>query len=422
VASKDRILVLAQFFRPEPNFITGDVADVLSSIAPVTVITGVPNYPEGKFMDGYRPWWPTRESRGDVVVWRLPYFPDRSYSTVRRMLCYLSFTVVAWSAVVFLGWRSRIVWVYQTPPTLGLVAAWVRLTTGARAVYTYADLWPESFVASGVNKSRLAASLLRGMRRFVNRFADIVVCSTRGTLETLTAEGVKAALVHIPVWVGGIPLHVEEPVTADDGAARIVYAGNVGACQDLECIVLAAGLLEARGRPVTFDIYGTGAELPRLKALAAERGIHSVAFHGRVSADVAFRASAGAVGQIVTLQLGPMFRRTVPSKLAFCFAAGAPVLYSMEGEAADIARASGGAIAFDARRPDTLVAAVDELLALCAADRARIRTAMRSYYREHFDSATLQARYADVARALWTSIDLPSGGGADVSQLRRQRV
>jgi colanic acid biosynthesis glycosyl transferase WcaI len=392
-SARPRALVLTQYYHPEPNFITADVAGVLAATHDVTVVAGVPNYPSGTIMAGYSRWRPRRERCGAVSVIRVPYIPDRTRSVVGRFVSYVSFTMAAAVAALGLGMRSQVVWVYQTPPIVGLVAVALRVIARSKIVFTYADLWPESFAAAGVTNSRWVSWLMISLRRYLNATADLIIGSTRGTVQTIVEEGASCRVVHIPVWVDGIPDEfVETP--AGEVTRRIVYAGNIGPGQDLDCVVEVARQLKHR-RDVLFEIIGSGSELPRLRSAVHDARLENVLFTGRLTPADTFARCVSAAAQIITLKRGGAFARTVPSKLAFCCAAGAPVLYSLDGESAEIAARSGGGIAFDGRDSSTLLSAVEQALGMAQAERAAARDALRRTYAEMFSRATLMRRYAD---------------------------
>ena len=157
-----------------------------------------------------------------------------------------------------------------------------------------------------------------------------------------------------------------------------------------------AAILQKERRNVGISLYGTGSTEKELKELAASEGADNVTFHGRVSPDEAFRASSRAMAQIVALQPSPLFRMSVPSKLLFSFAAGAPLIYALEGEAAEMARASGGAFEFEARSPESFAAAVRKLMDTPVAERNAMRSALRAHYRENFSSDVLLRKYLHV--------------------------
>ena len=136
---RPRLLVLTQYYRPEPNFITADVAEALADGMEVTVITAHPNYPDGKFRQGVR-WWKVQSSwEGGVRVVRLPMIPDHSRSPFLRGVSYLSFALSATLVAPFACRGADVVWVYNTPFTTALAALWFRAVRRSQVVMTSAD-------------------------------------------------------------------------------------------------------------------------------------------------------------------------------------------------------------------------------------------------------------------------------------------
>jgi colanic acid biosynthesis glycosyl transferase WcaI len=403
--SRDRLLVITQLYRPEPNFITADVAEALAESMDVVVITAHPNYPLGRFYSGTKWWRPTRTRENGVTVWRLPMYPDHSLSTVRRAVSFTSFAMMATLIAPFVAGRPKAVWVYHGIFTTALAALWFKLVYGSRLIITWADLWPESFAAAGVSRRPVVLRALFAYRRFINRRADHLICSTRGTLQTFAREGIPTdRLSYVPVWVDGISGAV---LPAELRTKRnIVYVGNIGAAQKLDTLIRAGVELEKAGDLVTVDLYGGGTAQAELETLAASLQAKNVTFHGRISPAEAFQVSSSAFAQYVALQPSPLFRMTVPSKLAFSFAAGAPVLVGLEGESAELAQESGGAFAFDPEDAQSLVSAIRRLLALTASDREALANRVRGYYRQNFARTSLLRHYVrtlghdDLPRAL----------------------
>jgi colanic acid biosynthesis glycosyl transferase WcaI len=406
--SGPELLVITQVYNPEPNFITADVAQHLSRRLPVTVLTAHPNYPFGRFYRGVRPWRLTRTVENGVTVWRLPFFADHSMSLLRRALSYSTFALAATIVAPFVGRRAGVVWVYHGPFTTGLAALWFRLRRNVRVVFTCADVWPDSFVAAGVRTSSVLMRAARLYNRLLNRAAHVIVCATRGTMKRLHLDGIAAErLVYVPVWITGASALTPEADAAGGEPARIVYAGNLGPAQRVETLVRAAGLVALERPDVIFEIYGSGAVEGGLRRLAADIGVPNVVFHGRVPPEVAFQAVVTATAQVVALQRSPLFSCTVPSKLYGSFAAGTPVLYGLHGEAAALAEASGGGIAFDPEDPSSLAAAVMELLSLPAERRAAMRASLRDFA-SHFRSDFLLQEYEAI---LCPDGALDEGGG-----------
>jgi colanic acid biosynthesis glycosyl transferase WcaI len=367
-----------------------------------------------------RPWWPRRTEENGVVVWRVPMIPDHSSSPLRRMISYLSFTFCAALLAPFVGGRPRTVWVYQTPFTSALAALWFRLAYGSRLVFTCADLWPESMGAVGA--VRTEAPLMRALfaySRWINRFADHIVCSTRSMLDRFAADGIaRERLSYVPVWVDGSPRSEALPAAPSHRVGEVptvVYAGNLGPAQALETLVEAAAELKRRGREVHFAMYGSGGSEAELRALADRLGADNVRFPGRVEPAESFALCSRAFAQVVCLRPTPLFRMTVPSKLAFSFAAGAPVLYALEGEAARVAADSGGALPYQALDAGSLADAVEALLDTPVEERTRMRGRLREYFRENFAPDALLDRYQELlASPLARPVSRPSGAAVAV--------
>jgi glycosyltransferase involved in cell wall biosynthesis/SAM-dependent methyltransferase len=398
-----RVLLLSLHYRPEPNFITADVAERLAREGyAVTVVTAHPNYPLGRFYESVSSLWPARSEEGGVAVWRLPFVPDHSTSKLRRLIAYGSFTLAAAVFAPYVVPSPDLVWVYNAPFTTGAAALWFRYARGAKVAFMCPDLWPESFEAAGVAPARPILQAMYAYSRWINRQAHLLVATTRGMGRRYEADGIpRSRLRFAPLWVDGVasPPRVEN-AAEEGGVPRLMYAGNLGPAQALDVVLRGARLLRDEGVDVWIDFYGAGSEEARLNALARELGLSNVVFRGRVSQEEVFRASAGAAAQIVHLTPSPFFSMTVPSKLASCLAAGRPVLAGVPGESLEIAGESGGAIGFAAGDPEDFKRAVRELLAMSPGERAAMGARGRRYFEENMHPEALLSRYVSYSAEL----------------------
>src|SRR6059036_1619905 len=110
---KKRILLLSQWFEPEPTF-KGLVfaRELVKRGYDVEVVTAFPNYPGGKLYPGYRMSWRKRERIDGVEITRLPLYPSHDESAVRRVANYTSFAFAAALYCLFQAKRADIVYVY----------------------------------------------------------------------------------------------------------------------------------------------------------------------------------------------------------------------------------------------------------------------------------------------------------------------
>ena len=82
-----RILILTQWYPPEPALLMQELAQTLLARGhEVAVLTGYPNYPSGELYPGYHIRLSQREVLDGVPVVRVPLYPEHSRSAVRRVL------------------------------------------------------------------------------------------------------------------------------------------------------------------------------------------------------------------------------------------------------------------------------------------------------------------------------------------------
>src|SRR5579862_6306337 len=88
------ILIISQMFWPESFRINDLALSLVERGHQVTVLTGKPNYPQGKFYSGYNFLNKNQENYGQVKVIRSPLIP-RGKTRFQLALNYLSFAFFA---------------------------------------------------------------------------------------------------------------------------------------------------------------------------------------------------------------------------------------------------------------------------------------------------------------------------------------
>ena len=109
-----RILIITQYFAPESFRINDLALDLKNHGHAVTVLTGIPNYPEGSYFAGYGLFKKRREDYHGIFVVRVPLIPRGSGSGIRLALNYLSFAFCATVLAPFLcRGKFDIIFVYE---------------------------------------------------------------------------------------------------------------------------------------------------------------------------------------------------------------------------------------------------------------------------------------------------------------------
>jgi glycosyltransferase involved in cell wall biosynthesis len=336
------ITFVCQWFPPEPADVALSIATGLAARGhDVQVITGIPNYPDGKVKAGYRAWRPVRESISGITVWRTPLVPSHSRSATGRIANYLSWAITSMFAGILLVRRSNVVLVYSSPATAAIGPfAWSVLRR-TPYVLLIMDMWPDSVTASGMLASpvsRQVEALLNAMMRMLYRNARHIAVSSPGMADLITARGTEASKTSIVYnWATDEHRHTLDRLQARDrlGVPRdcflITYAGNLGVVQNLGFAVEA---MRRFGADVTLLLVGDGVELKRLQQLAHNSG--NVVFHPRVPNDRMPDIHAATDVHLVSLARKPIFASTMPSKIQSILAAGKPVIVAVDGDAAAV--------------------------------------------------------------------------------------
>jgi glycosyltransferase involved in cell wall biosynthesis len=388
-----KILVVSQYYPPENVPIPAAVPRYLSEHGhTVRVLTGYPNYPEGRVFPGYRQRWRSHQVEDGIDILRVPLFTDHSQRAGARFLNYVLFGLSAASA----GWAVRgadVIYVYATQMTPALGPWLWRVTGGAPYVLHVQDLWPDSVSGSSLVGSpgarRTVESLLNPWLASVYRRAAAVVGIAPTMVRTLVERGVAQDKVHLVYnWAeeNGPAKDKDVPSLSDPCTTRVLYAGNVGDMQNLEVAVRAAH--QARDAGVQLTIVGDGVALPKVRALAASLGADNVEFHGRMTADRVGEFHRQSDFALVSLKDLPVFRGTIPSKLQTALQQGVPVITTVQGDLRAIVEEFDLGFTADADSPAALEAAFRAAAACTAVERSALGERAKSVYHTQFSRAS----------------------------------
>ena len=399
-----RILLLRQWFEPEPVVFKGlyFAHELERRGHHVEVLTGFPNYPEGKLYPGYRlrPW--QRETIEGILVHRVPLYPSHDRSAIRRIANYASFGASAASLGPLLVKRPDVIYVYNLV-TLGMAASLFRQLKGSAVVYDIQDLWPESVAMSGMLKHRWALRLLGRWCDRIYRRADHVVTLSPGITEELQRRGVPGERVTtIYNWCDerAVRPHPRDTALAKSlGLAdgfNVMFAGNMGLAQALDAVLETAARLHESHPTIRFVFVGGGVERDQLESAAQDRALRNVVFLPRQPMEAMGPILALADVLLVHLKDDPLFRITIPSKTQAYLAAGRPVLMGVKGDAARLVELSGGGFVCEPENPVSIAEGVLRAYHLSDAEREAMGRAGRAFYQRELSLEAGVTRFEQV--------------------------
>lgn len=327
-----KILLVCQYFYPE-RFRVNDICfELVKQGHEVTVLTGLPNYPDGVVKKQYKKI--RCEEINGVKVYR-SWLVGRGSSNKTLFLNYLSFAISASIKAATLKGNFDKVIVYQLSPVTMAIPAIVAKVKFKKPLIMYThDLWPESIVSGGITSKGLIYKTVRKLSKCIYKQADEIWLSSKMFKYYFNDYlDIDKKMTHLPVYAED--LFDSIPRREEDGKTNLLFAGNIGEMQSVETILLAANELKKR-EDIIFHIVGDGSSKKKCEDLKHEFQLNNVKFHGSHPLDDMPYYYAIADAFLITLKNNKSISYTLPNKVQSYMAAGKPIIGSINGETAEV--------------------------------------------------------------------------------------
>ena len=337
------ILIVSQYFNPEPFRINDIAAEWAKRGHRVTVLTGIPNYPEGVFYKGYSWFKRRRETVNGVDIIRIPLIP-RGHSSIGVIINYFSFMIsgVIWKT--FTNLKPDSVFIFAMSPLTQAIPA-VKMAKRRHIPCTIyvQDLWPENLEVVGGITNRFA---LKHIDKMVNKIyrgcTNILVTSPsfKKHLEekssTHDASG-NSKVIYWPQYAEDFYKPIKECEIPEDfphdDRFKLIFTGNIGFAQGLDILPEVSKELKNLDRECDFVIVGDGRYMDKLKAEIKSAGTEEFFFFtGRKPATDIPKYLGAADAAFISFAENELFNKTIPAKLQSYMACGMPILAAAGGE------------------------------------------------------------------------------------------
>lgn len=401
----NRVLLLTQWFDPEPTF-KGLVfaRELVRHGFEVEVITGFPNYPGGRVYPGYRVKLIQKEVIDGVNVTRVPLYPSHDKGAKGRILNYASFAASSLFYGLFFAKKADVMYAYHPPLTVGVTVALLRFFRRIPVVYDIQDMWPDTLRATGMFSNERALKLVSRVCDWVYKRVDHIVVLSPGFRRLLIERGVPSAKIDVIYnWCA-------EDSIADRGGDlpagfpaegfRVLFAGNMGKAQALPAVLEAAEILAHEAPTARFVFLGGGVEVDRLKEMAESKGLANVSFLPAVPMNEVGKYLGAADALLVHLKKDPLFQVTIPSKTQAYMAAGKPIIMGVDGDAADlVCEAKCGYVAVS-ENPRSIADAVMKLMCISVEQREEMAGRSKAFYMERLSLRAGVAAFGEIFKKI----------------------
>lgn len=323
-----RILVVCQYYDPEPFRLSDICEGLVSRGYEVMVITGLPNYPMGEIYKEYRHGKRRDEVINGVKVHRCFTIGRRHY-VLFRLLNYFSYQASSTHYVKSMQEQFDVVFVnQQSPVTMANAGIKYKEKSGKKLALYCMDLWPESIVFGGIKRNSLRFALVKKLSQRIYKSADIILGTSKSFADYFREEFNIGNTEYLPQYAELI-FDPERCKKEPDGQVDLMFAGNVGVAQSVNTIIDAARLTKCMEN-LHWHIVGDGIEIDNLKNQAKD--LSNITFYGRKPLEEMPKYYAMTDAMLVTMQSNPVISMTVPGKVQSYMSAGKPILGAINGE------------------------------------------------------------------------------------------
>ncbi len=393
-----KILVVTQYFWPE-NLRINDVCLGLKERGhEVTILTGKPNYPHGRYFEGYS--WKTKnlDEFNNIKIYRSNLLLRRSGSGTHLFFNYLSFAFLASLKVFFIKEKFDKIFVYApSPVTVGIPGIIAKKFKKAPLYFWVHDLWPESIKVAGNINSKLILSGIDRLTKYIYKASDKILIQSNGFKSYLLNQSVsEEKIIYYPYSAENLYRKVEPNQKYKQLIPQgftIMFAGNIGEAQSFDTLLQTAQYLKNKNINVKWVILGEGRLKKYVEDKIKEYGIKDTfILLGSFSVIEMPHFFACADALLISLKKNEIFTLTIPGKLQSYLACGKPLIGSLNGEGASIIENANAGFTSPAEDPIKLAEIVKKLYHLTENERLKLGENARNFFEKEFEREMLLSK------------------------------
>lgn len=339
-----RVLIITQYIYPE-TFKSSDMAFELKKRGHhVDVLTGIPNYPEGKYFKGFGILKKRIETINGVNFYRCFQTPRKLLPGFAGLaLNYVTFLIssIAW-ILFFFVWRKKYdaIITHEPSPITQIIPAIILSKIKSVPVYSWImDIWPDSMTCH-LNKSlqKIFYKPLNIITNWIYKNSKKILITSPGFSEFINRDAdYSEKIIYFPNWSDDI---LEQPikdcVSLPDGY-KIMMAGNIASGIGVSGIL---NLIEECKDVdnLHFIFIGGGSSLKEMKDYVKSKRLDNAHFLGRYPFEMMHTFYDKADAMLLSLASinEPFLQTTIPARLQSYMSAGKPILAMIDGGAADL--------------------------------------------------------------------------------------
>lgn len=388
---RKHILVVTQYFYPESFRINDMCQEWVKRGYEITVLTGIPNYPMGKFFEGYGYTKRRKEVWNGVNIIRIPLIP-RGNNSIGMVMNYLSFTVSGFFKNLFSDIKADYVFTFEVSPmTQALIGCWYAKKHKVPHYLYVQDLWPENVITVTGISSPVVIKPINKMVDYIYRNTDEIFATSPSFVAAICNRDIPVDRKKVHYW----PQYAEEfyypcerkPVSEipSDNSFKVIFTGNIGTAQGLQILPETANILKEKN--VKFIMVGDGRYLEEFnKEVKAKNVQEKFIMVPRQPANRIPELLSACDVAFLSFQEDDLWKMTIPAKLQSYMACGMPVIASAQGETERVINEANCGICSKIGSSASLSEAIEKIM---KSDLDDMRKNSRKYFEENFEKKML---------------------------------
>jgi len=387
-----KLLVVTQYFFPEDFRINELVSDFVKRGHEVTVLTGRPNYPEGKIFKEYaKNKRKFNQFSGSNII-RCP-IPARGSSKISLILNYFAFIFFGTIYGLYAAKNNKFdnIFVFEPSPiTVCLPAIFIKKFFRIPVTFWVLDLWPDTLEAVGIlRRKTFIWKMLDKLVKFIYENCDLILGQSRGFVQEIKKYcSDDADVKFFPNWIEEVysnPISSKTGLISEDPAIlKIIFAGNIGEAQDFPTIVSAVKSV-SKEQKILLYVLGDGRFKENLKSLIQINDLqNNIILLGRhpITDMPTFFYEADAL--LVSLKPNKILDKTIPGKVQSYLNSKKPVLAVLSGEGASVIQDSRSGFVSKPGHANSLASSIKNLALLSNKERLAMGMSGYTYAQKHF--------------------------------------
>ncbi len=350
----------------------------------VSVITAVPNRPNGKIQSGFDKNYYYYSHEDNIHIHRVKVFLPKHLGVFgNRLITEASFCLFAFFFAHSIIRKSQFVIIQNPPLFSGLTAFFIKLIGKSKVINWCSDIWPDLLIELGALRKKSIMSWLMKLIQRINFFwSDAVAVTTPNTVQALQKN---YNLKKIFLWRNGVDIKFFKPETNNLSFRKnwnlsnskfvVGYAGLHGNFQNLNIVLDACKLLQLKNSKIHIVLVGDGVQKEQLKRRKLAENINNLSLFDPVK-----RESMPELLQSVDALIVPLARpmpTTIPSKFYESLAVGKPLIVASDSEISTMVADKGLGTVYSCGNEKSLAEAIHKLAYLDSESMKKIKENVR---------------------------------------------